>query len=281
MRTRIAVVVLALGLGIACGWLLRGRRVSQAAATTIERERELEKILRDLAVPSVLLYFDSEAGRELADLHQRCFAKHGVKEFLPYQNVLAIIRTGEPGAASYSDGKGAFVPTYPADRDWSHLWSGSYELVMLNRSMQAVGRLTFQLEESGPLAGYLRAHPEAFERKIRPLVAVRLRARHRDTQLRACRLFLAWGDRSEEINAMLKGALQLPKGRSTRDGMTWVEYGMDTIEAARLVKRYALDVGIDVEPILAEAATYRKQHRRPDPSRPRSPASETPAERGR
>ena len=218
----------------------------------LQGQRKVDELIGELSVPTEAIYFDFRTQMEIAQTRSKCYQAHGTKRFLPYANVVAIAKTGAPTAAGLGtrDEK-SYHPDYPTDNA-TLIYDGSCELLWHDRAWRGPGSLAFALENNTELATFLRQHPEVFAKRVQPLLLRLLDSYHAWPRDRAMHALLAWGDRSERTLNTLVAFLKEPQYKTTLNGSEYLKYGAETRNAARLVKKYGLEVGMDVGPILSE-----------------------------
>lgn len=211
-------------------------------------DTQVEDLLARLCVPSEVIHGDAYLWDEVAKLRSKWCKEHGIERFLPYKNVLAIARSGLPGATAY--GKGSDMsPFYPAG-DVRMVMEGSFELHWSDGAWRTPWELANALERNREIASLLHERPEILEKRVVPLLKRLLEAHHEWPRRDACRALLALGDRSEEVRNALQRFLKQPMRRTKEGDMEWMDYSDDTKDAARLAKKYGLHVEADVDEIL-------------------------------
>lgn len=230
-------VVLVIGLCL-LSWALMSQMHLRALKKEIA-EKEMRfammQLQHELKIPTEALYFDFRLGGEINTLRLKGYRNYGVTRVLPYANLRSA-----SGGITMQNGMREFPIE---DRtDSTDLQNSSPENYWLNHVGHPCVALAGQMTDGTGLGGYLKQHPEKFDKHIRPMVVRLLDASHPWISCDACDVLLAAGDRSDELMEIVSILLSLESSRSN---------------AQRLVQRYGLNITPDPtvsnDPYLAQS----------------------------
>lgn len=217
----------------------RGARQSKAKVVELERKDlqwKLDRLENRLRIPSEALYYDSDAMKEISEIRKRYYEKHGTLAFLPYVNVAG--KYNYPGGMSATSRYKESLQFPTDDRD--PIYQGSFEKWWFTYIDKFIRGTLYEIRADEKLQAYFEAHPEEFDKRLKPWL-VRVTTSYDDrASLAACQALLEWGDRSPEVLDALQRIIDLPKTYRIVDGERHYELHRHCQDAMALSHRYGL-----------------------------------------
>ncbi len=160
-----------------------------------EHEMKMARLVFGLRMPSEALYYDNKAMREIAEIRKKYWTMHGTEAFLPYRG-MNLNYAAEPWIGWNADWPGQELKVAYDSR---YYVNASFENWWLNNMEQVMAQLQDDLENKHGLGLYFDAHPDEFDRLIKPLLIRLTGAYHPCVSLPACRVLLMKGDHSRQV----------------------------------------------------------------------------------
>jgi len=123
--------------------------------------------------------------------------------------------------------------------------NSSYEMFWHNFAPNSCDKITFFLKADVPIGEHLRAHPEIFEERLRPLLLRLVRSTERRTRLAACKTLITGGDRTEAMLDVVREFVAEPLRRRRDSNNEWVmRFSNEKEECLKLIEEYKLEIPI-------------------------------------
>ncbi|MHC4207902.1 MAG: hypothetical protein ACYSTT_24880 [Planctomycetota bacterium] len=194
-------------------------RINRLQKTIVKYEQKdlrdkIRELVFSLAVPSEALYYDEAVIRKVAELRFDSYVQHKSTHIVAYSSIQELDR-GILENPRYD--WQTYHPPLPVEgANWTFIQNASFENFWLNHSIKSLRSFAFELEGHYRLGSYFKDHPDEFERFVKPWVTRSLGGYHNWTKLAACRVLLAWGDRTENIKTALRQVIATESPSNTR-----------------------------------------------------------------
>lgn len=222
-RSVLKVVMLVIGLSL-LSWALMSQIHLRALKKEIA-EKEMRfamiELQHNLKIPTEVLYFDFKLSEEAALLRMKGYQNYGVKTLLPYTNLMHS-SDGMTG----DQGRREFPVEEKTDNYVMQLGDFSQEYYWINHLNRRCQNLSGQMNNGNGLGGYLKQHPEEFDKHIRPMIVRLLDSYRTLNTLYACEVLLAAGDRSDELMGIISILLREDVEKEMAEPMV-KEYGLN------------------------------------------------------
>jgi len=213
---------LLVGAGVWINNLQRRLTVRTDQLTALQREIDIQDLIRDLSPPDEVILSDVLTRSRVTETRKQNWAREGIKSFIPYNHILA------------SDD-----PAHWAQADIAYAYS-SYEREILDHLFHRCVSLADDFENNYRLGKYFNEHRSEFHRQIRPRLIRLLQTRDPWIVRDAAHALLAAGDRSPEVRtAMMNLLASSPEGAKTDP--EFMDMPRDIPELAR---KYGIDLSV-------------------------------------
>lgn len=235
MRTRILIAFLvAVVLALTGVTILMGNANANLSARVqflsarvefLERQAQIRQLVERLAVPEEAVYWDLKTSMPIAKLRLQLYKELGVREYIQYGTIQASIRSRFPlpnessGGAVSSTFETAPVDYYPM---------GSFEDSSLAKAIQAADQVAADIKGGARLGPYFKNVAE-FDLYLRPYLTRLLRCGNPWLALAACKVFVAYGERTEELRNVLT---RLANSEYRNNGTAYKEDGQRLLKKA-------------------------------------------------